>query len=434
MKNMSVNQVINEHAAAIKELNLGRAGLQRWLNDNLPGEYSMNFARNVLKGIRDKSKKMHSPQGEKMHPPQGEKSHPPTVEKSHPPTSKKTHSKNQIISDPTEDALRQLFNMSEGWRAVRVWGSAERPLVKWERENNGITEEEIYEVINGIPSRKILPKSRDILETDLMAVLSIRDTHFGMNTNHPYPYEVYDLQEASEAYVTAATTLIDKAVSEGVKSLVIPFGSDMLHVDNAANTTTKGTPQDTTGFWWQAFEEAMHSIIAVVDYARGDMDEIILVLEQGNHDYNLSRALATSLEARWDNVIILGSHDSVKRVEFGNTHLFFHHGNDIKPDSYMMIIANTYPDSMRVENYLEILTGHYHHRNKTVLNAGGDYWESGRLTYRITPALCPSSNWAESAGFNSTPGAQLTIYDTLGFKSLHDWTPRQSDLRLPGLR
>jgi len=38
-----------------------------------------------------------------------------------------------------------------------------------------------------------------------------------MNTNHPYPYEVYDLQEASEAYVTAATTLIDKAVCSRVE-------------------------------------------------------------------------------------------------------------------------------------------------------------------------------------------------------------------------
>jgi hypothetical protein len=434
---LTVNQVISQHGKTIIELGLGRAALQRWLNDNLPGSYSMNFARTVLKGLnaRGKCEKMHSSETEKMHSPQSEKMHSPQSEKTQRRGGgiEKAHSADRGSSsaraaeiDPTEDALRKLFNMSEGWRAVRVWGSAERPLVKWERDGNGVTEEEIYEVIDGIPSVTLNSTRSTGGETEeMIAVLSIRDAHFGMDTSHPYPYAKYDLDEASSAFVDAGTFLIDKAVKEGVKQLVIPFGSDTLHVDNAANTTTKGTPQETNGLWWEAFEVAMHSLITVVEYARDSMHEVTLVLEQGNHDYNLSRALAASLERRWDDVVILGSHNSVKRIEFGNTHLFFHHGKDIKADAYLMVIANTYPDSMRPENYLEILTGHYHHRNKTVLNGGGDYWESGRLNYRITPALCPSSNWAEAAGFNSQPGAQLTIYDMLGFRSMHEWTPRR---------
>lgn len=422
---MTVKQVAEKYGQEIKRINsmsggnMGRSSLHRWLNDNLEGEYSKHFARMVLKELYENQENAPA-KTKKMHPIKVKKMHPPTTEKMHPAPSEKMHQKS---ADDTEDALRRLFNMGEGWKPVRVWGSAERPMVKWERVNGNITEEEIHAFINEIATASIKPTKVSPEET--IGVLSIRDTHFGLKTSHPGPYESYNLEEASNAYQQAAAYLTAKAKRDGVTHLVLPFGSDMLHVDNSVNTTTKGTPQDVDVFWWEAFSAAMKSVIAVVNHAKKEIGKVTLILEQGNHDYNLSRALAAALEERWPDVEILGGNNTVKRITYGNTHLFFHHGNDIKPESYLGIIANTYPDSLNPNNYIEVLNGHYHHRNKTTLNGSGDYWESGRLNYRITPALCPSSNWSEANGYSSEPGAQLTTYNQNSVLALYEWRAHQ---------
>jgi hypothetical protein len=108
-------------------------------------------------------------------------------------------------------------------------------------------------------------------------------------------------------------------------------------------------------------------------------------------------------------------------VSLGHTHLFFHHGDGIKPEDYPRLIANDHPDTIKPGDYVEVLTGHLHHRRRSVLGTSGDYLEAGAIIHRITPALCPSSNWAERMGFRSEPGSQLTVYNRHGFWCMFEW-------------
>lgn len=397
----SITEVVEEYGNEILGLNLGRRALAVWLRETLGEDYTEHFARGVLTELRYAQDNEPEPI--------------PYMERAH------------FLTGTVEERLRAAYGIDDpAWVPVGIWGEPGSPRAKWERRGPGLESDKLQDAIENSQARDVKTHVETMLDGVGVAVLSIRDTHFGMFTSTPQPYKEYDLHEASLAYVDAATNLMDKSAAFGTEVLIIPFGSDLLHVDNPQSTTTKGTPQEVSAPWYEAFQAAMDSLVTVVDYAL-DMchyPRVVLVFEPGNHDANLALALCMGLEGRWDErVTMLGGRAGVKRVTHGNTHLFFHHGDGIKPEAYAALIAADHPDTVAADQYVEVLSGHLHHRRKSVLNASGDYLESGAIVHRITPALCPSSNWAEYQGFRSTPGAQLTVYDTDGFVGLLEWRP-----------
>lgn len=326
-----------------------------------------------------------------------------------------------------EQKLRKLYGIKdENWVPVTIWGDVRNPMVKWERRKmTTYFQENPIELLELPEAIQLTPNTDD---EDRIAVLSIRDVHFGLLTEHPEPYEKYDLKEASKAFLAAATHLMQAAIDNQVKKLVIPIGSDLLHVDGSMNMTTKGTKQDTNSFWWDAFDASINTINQTVSIAKVNFDEVILVIEPGNHDTSLARAVGIAMKSAWSNepkVSILDNPNTMKRVSFGNTHLFMHHGNSMKPALIQSLVYTKHPEVIKAGSYVEVLCGHYHQRSGRRLREPGDYFEFGGMVMRITPALCPASNWSESQGYISAPGAQLTVYDEVGFVSLHEWTPQR---------
>lgn len=385
----SVDEVVKTYGKEIAALSLGRDKLTEWLNDNLEGTYTSHFARKVLDEL-----------------------------------AREDEVKRKVRrSSAVEERLREEYNIhDETWVPVSMWGEPDSPRAKWERRVDLLEAQRLKELVDTFGEQTRVNSAQVV--GNKIAVLSIRDTHFGMFTSHPGPYNTYDIDEAQQAYIEAGMELIERAAKEGVESLVIPFGSDTIHVDGPMNTTTKGTPQDVSTVWWMAMEAAIGALNTIIAEAKIRMGEVTLVLEQGNHDNNLSRALGMAMRQRWQHdCTILDGSEKVKYVNNGYVHLFFDHGDTLKPGDYAAVIYADYPGIVNKHDYVEVLTGHLHHRKKTVLQQAGDYWEDGGLVHRITPALCPSSDWAEAGGYRSIPGAQLTIYNEHRFLSLFDWTP-----------
>jgi len=388
----TIEEVIKRHKETIAGLGYGRTQLQEWLNENLEGEYTQYFARRLLEQINSSYEPLES--------------------------DYKT----------MEELLREIYGLQDPtWVPVSVWGDPRNPRAKWERRLSVIDKEKIDELQRQIRELNI-GDSKIYEDGRKLAVLSIRDAHFGMFTDHPEPYNTYNLAEAQEAYLAAAADLILKAKRNEVTHLVYIVGSDMINVDGPANTTTRGTPQDVSTNWTNAFKAALESANAVIQAATEHFDGVTVVCEPGNHDNTLAKALGISLQAKWgDKATVLAEGDDLKRVKFGKTDLFFHHGDKIKPEDYQGVIYARYPDCATPGRYVEVLTGHLHHRRRTALKTGGDYLEEMGIVFRITPALCPSSNWSESMGYDSEPGAQLTIYNTHGFESLFEFRVTKGD-------
>lgn len=397
----TIDEIITLHGEYIKGLGLGRRALASWLNDNLEGKYTEHFARRVLADL-------DSPE--------------PVTE---PVAEVSDHGVKRTRS--MEEILREEYGLYDPtWIPVSVWGDPRNPRAKWERRLDLLDAEKMQAIIRSLNPEKMQSVSQINADSRRMAVLSIRDTHFGMFTEHPGPYDSYDLDEAQAAYFEAAGKLMTHAEHNGVDHLVIPFGSDALHVDGPGSTTTRGTPQEISTSWLRAFKAALQSLNTVVEEARLRFERVTLVLEPGNHDHSLAQALGIAVEAQWEGQVeVLAGYETLKRVSLGDTHVFMHHGDSMKPAAYHGVIFGDYPECARKGSYIEVLSGHLHHRRRTVLLEAGDYVEENGIVHRITPALCPASNWAEAAGYRSEPGAQLTIYTDKGFLAMFEWNPRQ---------
>lgn len=390
----NVDEILTLYGDTIRSLGLGRRALAQWLNENVEGKYTEHFARRVLEALEDEPETI---------PDMG---------------LKRTRSMEEILRD--EYGLHDPT-----WVPVSVWGDPRNPRAKWERRLDLLDAERMQKIVERLNPEKLQTASEIDADSRRMAVLSIRDTHFGMFTEHPGPYETYDLAEAQRAYLKAASKLMNEAEHMGVDHLVIPFGSDALHVDGPGSTTTKGTPQEISTSWLRAFEAALQSLNSVVEDARSRFLRVTLVLEPGNHDHSLAQALGIAVKSRWEGQVeVLAGHETLKRVSIGNTHVFMHHGDSMKPAAYSGVIYSDYPECARKGSYIEVLSGHLHHRRRTVLLEAGDYVEENGIVHRITPALCPASNWAEAGGYRSEPGAQLSVYTPTGFLALFEWNPR----------
>ncbi|MCA1807430.1 MAG: hypothetical protein LC687_06255 [Actinobacteria bacterium] len=398
----NVDEVLDMHGDTIRELRLGRRSLALWLNENVTGKYTEHFARRLLAEVEQ--------EGESVTP----REKPP-----------ETRSMEQI--------LREEYGLHDPtWIPVSVWGDPRHPRAKWERRLDLLDAERMKRLMDQLGSEKLQVASESDSKNRRLGVMSIRDTHFGMFTDHPGPYKTYDLDEATydldeaqAAYVKAAGRLMANAELMSVDHLVIPFGSDALHVDGPQSTTTKGTPQEVSTSWLRAFEAALKSLNAVVEDARGRFERVTLVLEPGNHDHSLAQALGIAVKSRWEGQVeVLAGSETLKKVSLGNSHVFMHHGDSMKPAAYPGVIYSDYPECARKGSYIEVLSGHLHHRRRAVLIESGDYLEEHAIVHRITPALCPASNWAEAGGYRSEPGAQLTVYSEKGFVALFEWNAR----------
>lgn len=388
----TIEEILREHGHTINKLNLGRRALAQWLNENVEGTYTEHFARRLLENA------------------DGE-------------ISDHGHKRERSM----EEILRETYGLYDPtWIPVSVWGDPRNPRAKWERRLDLLDEQRMGKILDNLGEDRGITVSRVAQDSYRVGALSLRDTHFGMFTDHPGPYEKYDLDEAQQAYRDAAFQLMTDAEIMDVDHLVIPFGSDALHVDGPQSTTTKGTPQEVSTAWTRAFEAALQSLNDIVIEAQKRFDRVTLVLEPGNHDHSLAQALGIAVKAKWTgDVEVLAGQDTLKRVTVGDTHIFFHHGDAMKPAAYHGVIYSDYPECAKKGSYIEVLSGHLHHRRRSVLLEAGDYLEENGIVHRITPALCPSTNWSESKGYRSEPGAQLTIYSERGFLALFEWNPRR---------
>ncbi|MCA1806684.1 MAG: hypothetical protein LC687_02305 [Actinobacteria bacterium] len=388
---VKVGEVVEQYGKQILDLDLGRRALAKWLSSELDEGVSEYFARQVLAELAHVD----------IEP-----------------------------EDTVEEKLRRVYGINDpSWVPVTIWGEPHDPRAKWERRFTEATAQWIADVVQRVGVTDYTEVSVADTDKPVAAVLSIRDSHFGMFTDFPGPYGKYDLDAAASEYRRAADQLLADAIAGGwVDHLIFPVGSDLLHVDGPDNATVKGTQQDVSTAWWAAFEKGLESVIAVVNMAEEyGFRRVTLVLEPGNHDGGLAKVLGYALAAKWSDsklVDVLSGPESMKLVRVGGTRLFFHHGDSMKPEKYYGVLMSDYRKDMADATYVEVLSGHLHHRRKSVLQYAGDYQEDAGIVHRISPALCPASNWSEMSGYRSLPGAQLTIYDEDGFRALIEYRPQ----------
>lgn len=240
----------------------------------------------------------------------------------------------------------------------------------------------------GVKTVKSSPKGR-LLE------LSIPDLHlaklcWAQETGH----KDYDIKIAAELYRRAVDSIVNAAQGMGVERILLPIGNDFLNSDNAAGTTTAGTPQAQSedSRWKKAFMTACDLVAETVE-ALAVNHKVDVVVVAGNHDNERCFYLGQYIKSWFrnhPNVTVDNSPTQRKYYHFGATLFGFTHGNEEKPSILPGIMANECKALWAQTKFREWHLGHEH---REMLR------EELGVKIRHLPSLCPPDEWMASKGY-----------------------------------
>lgn len=174
-----------------------------------------------------------------------------------------------------------------------------------------------------------------ILDKEHLLVIDIADIHFGKLSLKEETRKEYNLEIAEERMRKGVFELVNKAKPFGIEKIVFVIGNDALHIDGPMRKTTAGTPQDTDGQWWSAYNVAKKAYIAAIEELTV-VAPVHLVFNPSNHDYASGFMLADSIASWFHNHPDVNSEDASmsiahrKYIQYGSNLLGFTHGDGAK--------------------------------------------------------------------------------------------------------
>lgn len=256
--------------------------------------------------------------------------------------------------------------------------------------------------------KKYRPATRKAIKTSksrkTLLEIALFDPHFGKLAWRPETGTHYDLKIASALYLAAVQDLLAKSHPFGVRSILLPIGNDFLHVDNDAQTTHKGTPQDVEGRLPKIIETAVFSVIQAVDYCR-QVAPVELVWVPGNHDPQTSYFMARELAAwfRNDKGVTVDCGPAARKYrQHGTCLIGYTHGNEEAIRDLVGIMASEVPDLWASSESREWHIGHTHKRKETVYLAGDTF---NGVSVRVLPSLSGTDKWHYLKGYVKTTRA-----------------------------
>jgi hypothetical protein len=255
--------------------------------------------------------------------------------------------------------------------------------------------EAIKSLADSLPSLRLQPirykksKDRNVL------VIGCADFHFGKATVSGDG----SLKSIGLIYDAMVTTMIERS---GVQLSEIIFANlgDMLHTDNASNTTTAGTPQSVTSTHQQIYEAAQESLIRAIARCR-DVAPTTFLTMQGNHDWNASQHLSSCMKAVFKNVKGVdvdnaGTHSGRKYITRGVNLVGFTHGDKERPGMLAGLMANEAKKDWAATSNRLFLRGHLHHRKTEKCF---DAIESDGVMVYTLPSPSGIDQWHHDSGY-----------------------------------
>lgn len=226
-----------------------------------------------------------------------------------------------------------------------------------------------------------------------MLEIALFDSHFGKLAWHRETGGVdYDIRIAQKTFLEAVEQLLDRAKGYTIDSILFVVGNDLLHADNIAGQTTRGTNVDCDSRYQKTFEVVRETVTKCVERFR-QIAPVTVKMVQGNHDELSVWHLGDSLSClfrNYDDVTIDNEPIQRKYHQWGVNGFMFIHGHHGKRSDYPLLFATERPDIFGTTKTREIHTGHFH-QTKTE--------EFHGVRVRIIPSLSPPDSWHSSMTF-----------------------------------
>jgi hypothetical protein len=242
----------------------------------------------------------------------------------------------------------------------------------------------------------------DRVEDDLMCVIPIGDPHFGLKVWAQEGGGNFDLDIAERLTCSAVDRLT--ASAPPAKTAILLNLGDQFHADSQSNTTTAGTTVDVDGRWAKIQQIGLRAMLYCVRRLLERHEKVIVRINRGNHDKHASYALSLMISCYFHNeprVEVDLSPAAVWYLEFGRVLLGSTHGDTIKGDKLVSLMAVDRPEQWGRTRHRYWFVGHVHHSDIKE-------YPGGIVEYLRT--LAPGDAWHHGQGYRSGRDMRLVVF------------------------
>jgi len=260
-----------------------------------------------------------------------------------------------------------------------------------------------------------LGKNQVTSPTDNFVLFSIPDIHLGKLAWKAETGDDYDLKIASEAYMSAYRTLVNRVFTylkaPAKTEILYVIGNDLLHVDNKKATTTAGTPMDADTRFHKIFSQAVELATATIIDLQSKFKKVHVVIVPGNHDNESSYFVGEVLKAYFrnnENVAIDNAPNPLKTFRHEKLMFCFSHGDKMKQYDMPLVFATADRKNWGESKFTYIFLGHLH-QNK--ISRTEDVTENRGVKIIHLPSLCGSDAWHHENGYKGIRAAQSWVFN-----------------------
>ncbi len=291
------------------------------------------------------------------------------------------------------------------------WRRVQKDADKWQRFNERVVEPSRQWFKEHAPQydppRLNLHKARE----EFACLVGLTDEHFGKYAG-AYTGARWDRKTQKRQTMKVLERLIGRVATLGrpVK-VIIPIGSDGLHIDTIDGKTTRGTPQDVDG----------HPRELIADWISFKAEQIDLLTQfgasvegwlcPGNHDAMASIWLCAALEgwfAKNDRVTFRGLDDlnPIQADLFGDTLIALYHGDRLDVRALSQVIPRDFSSIWGESRWRYLFTGHYHSDREIQTRSD--------LIVKRLPTICGSDDWHYQSGYKGRRSLQAHVITKRG--------------------
>lgn len=275
------------------------------------------------------------------------------------------------------------------------------------KEDLSIKESLIFDKVNKFVeeySPDYTPIKRKKQSEPHLLVINPADIHIGKYASAIETGEEYNSEIAVKRVMEGIMGLIDKAQGFQIEKILFCIGNDVLHIDNVYSTTTKGTPQDTDGKWWEHYELALALYVECIETLR-KIAPVDVVHSMSNHDYQSGFHLAHTLQAWFRKAKDITFDVTVahrKYYKYGTSLIGLEHGDGAKIDKLPLLMAQEQPLLWSETKYRYFYLHHIHHKVKHKWLDAKDFIG---VTVEYLRSPSGTDSWHSRKGFTGVPKA-----------------------------
>ena len=232
-------------------------------------------------------------------------------------------------------------------------------------KNNVNHQQVISEIIGDLANlAPVYPEIKYKVNDDYhLLVIDPADIHISKLARALETGDEYNHDIAFHRVKEAVMGLISRSSGYSINKVLFVMGNDILHVDNKANTTTGGTPQDVSLMWYDAFKMAQRLLIECIELLV-QVAPVHVIYNPSNHDMTSGFYLAQVIDAWFSKskeITFDISPSHRKYFRYYNNLIGTTHGDGAKDVDLPMLMAHESKDWTECKHKY-FYTHHIHHK------------------------------------------------------------------------